>query len=75
MRPFLLFSAMLLTGCDPEIVYVEPEIPAELTTPCPTPAKGPPTEGALAELAYGWKSTALCNADKLTSIRDLTAPD
>jgi hypothetical protein len=67
---------MLLTGCDwfrPEPIFVEPEIPDELTRPCPRPVKGPPTEGALAELALGWKSTALCNADKLESIRHLTA--
>jgi hypothetical protein len=65
---------MLLTACDPELVYVEDEIPDELMRACAEPTKGLPTEGGFAELAYGWKATARCNADKLRSIREITGP-
>jgi len=73
-RCALIFCAMLLTGCkwfEPEPVYVEREIPAPLTTPCPEPAKGAPSQGALVELTLGWKHTARCNADKLGRIAEL----
>ena len=71
MRHCLIFCAMFMTACEPERIYVEREIPAPLTRPCPEPVKGPATEGGFAELALGWKSTARCNADKLYSIKDL----
>lgn len=75
MRRCLIFCAMLTAACDPrEPVYVEREIPATLTTPCAEPVKGEATEGGFAELALGWKHTSRCNADKLTSIHNLTKP-
>ena len=74
MRLCLIFCAALTTACEPEPVYVEREIPAALTTPCAEPVKGEATQGALIELALGWKGTARCNADKLTSIANLTGP-
>lgn len=73
MRPYHLFFLVLLTGCEPEVVYLEREIPAEFTTPCPEPVKGPASEGAFAEYAIGWKHTAQCNGDKLESIRTLVS--
>lgn len=74
----LIFCAILLTGCKwlkPELVYVEREIPAELTTPCAAPVKGAPSQGALIEVTLGWRQTARCNADKLERIGELVAPE
>lgn len=73
MRLFLIFSLTFFAGCSPrEPVFVEREIPPALTTPCAEPVKGPPSEGAFAELAHGWRHTAICNADKLQRIASLT---
>ncbi|PXW78217.1 hypothetical protein BZA02_11120 [Ruegeria sp. P4] len=69
MRVCLIFCAMLLTACEQrELLYVEHEIPAVLTTPCAKPVKSAATEGGFVELTLGWKRTAECNADKLNSI-------
>ncbi len=69
MRVCLIFCAMLLTACEQrERLYVAREIPAALTTPCAEQVKGVATEGGFIELTLGWKRTARCNADKLTSI-------
>lgn len=73
MRRCLISCAMLMTACSREPVYVEREIPKALTTPCSEPVKGPATQGALVELAIGWKHTARCNADKLQRIGTLTS--
>jgi|GEM_PF-850444 len=80
MRRCLIFSMMLMTGCswlrpDPELVYVEREVPPLFLTPCDEPVKGARTEGGFAELALGWRKTARCNAGRINRTRQILSSE
>lgn len=73
MRLCQIFCCVLLSACSKErIVLRGPDVPPELRWPCAVPNKtSNATEGAFVALAFGWKATALCNADKLDAIDEI----
>lgn len=73
MRLCLIFCCVLLNACSKErIVLRGPDVPPELRRSCSGPNKASnATEGAFVALAFGWKATALCNADKLRAIDEI----
>jgi hypothetical protein len=76
MHRYLIFCAAFMAGCSPAVEFVGPVVPAQLLQPCAHPVKSDRlTEGAFAELAIGWRGTALCNEDRLRAVSELIEQD
>lgn len=69
MRLLILVSSSFLMGCDPvvEYVYIEPDIPSELLTPCPISQRQARTVNELAMLATEHLRSAECANSKIVA--------
>ena len=75
MRPLILPLLLSLMACGPtEFVYLPPDIPPDLLTPCPISQRQVATTRELAALATEHLDTARCANGKITAIAEIVGP-